>query len=94
MSDYRAESPVWVRGVLVTPEYLGLSAGLARALREWEQYFEDHFDDERGWDSQPASDWYRTQAEVLVRSLRAELDPRVELSVDLRPLESAAPEPI
>lgn len=87
MSDYRAESPVWVGRYLVAPEYLGISADLARRLREWQQLFEEHFDDARGWDSEAIRESYRDHADVLLRDLRAELDPRVELIADLWPLE-------
>lgn len=87
LSDYGAESPTWVGGVMVSPEHLSVSAPLATRLRRWQQHFVDHFDVDHGWDSDTAREWYRVEAEGLVEDLRAELDPDVRLTVDLWPLE-------
>ncbi len=88
MSDYWAESPLWGPGGVQHPEVLGLSAELCSRLLAWEDHFERHFDHELGWDSLESRKWYSDQVDELIRGLRRELGPDVELMVDLWPLDA------
>jgi hypothetical protein len=88
MSDYWAGSPLWGPGGVQYPEDLGLSADLGSRLLAWEDHFERHFDHERGWDSLESRKRYGDNVDDLVRDLRRELGPDVELVVDLWPLDA------
>jgi hypothetical protein len=86
MSDYMAESPLWVEGVMRPPEEFGLSPDLVAGLREWENHFLAHFDHESGWDSVATRDWYRVRTDGLLAALRDELDDTYEVKANLWPL--------
>jgi hypothetical protein len=88
MSDYAAQSPLWIGAVNVTPEHLGLSPDLARRVAEWEECFLTHFGyaDEQGWNSASAREWYADRADGLLRDLSDELGADVMATVHLWPL--------
>lgn len=88
MSDYGAESPLWVGG-MIYPARLGLSAELSARLLAWEEHFLAHSDDERGWSSADR-EWYAEQVAELAHSLRQELPRGAVVHVNLWPLKDHA----
>ena len=55
-------------------------------LAAWQEDFENGFDHDSGWRSQQARDLWAEQAKELAADVRAELGNRVELAVNLWPL--------
>ncbi len=85
MPDYCCGFPLWYRNWWT----LGLSTDLLNALADWQDDFDGNFDpiDLGGWRNPGTRHAWTDQAEVLTGRLRKELQPEVELIVDLWPLE-------
>jgi hypothetical protein len=83
MPDYSADLPLW-GGAL---SQLDLPARLLDELGDWQQEFDDNFDPHTGWSSEVIKSTWAQRAVTLEMDLRAEIDGRANLSVDLWPLE-------
>lgn len=80
MSDYSCGMPLWGDGGLIADPVaeLGISAELADDLAAWQEWWEQHFHDDRGWDSAAARTAYLREAPPLADRLQREL-PGVEV---------------
>ncbi len=63
-------------------EDLGLSAGLARDIAEWQEHFDLHAGTGDGWDSPEAETWNHRTGRLLLERLRVELGPDVRVRFD------------
>lgn len=88
MSDYDAESPLWIDNVMIDPRRLALSVELSTGLLAWQAHFVAHFHHEGGWDTTSDRSWYGERGDELVRSLREELPAGTTLEIDLWPLDA------
>jgi hypothetical protein len=83
MPEYLCELPLWH----VSWWELSLSNALLNDLADWQQAFDDGFDERRGWKSDLAAQSWADDADTLVARLRDELKGRLDLEVDLWPLD-------
>ena len=83
MPDYSADLPLWGSAL----SQLDLPARLLDELGDWQQEFDDNFDPHTGWSSEVTKSTWAQRAVTLEMDLRAEIDGRATLSVDLWPLE-------
>jgi hypothetical protein len=80
--DYSARWPVWDGFGMVEPVALGVSRRLMDALSDWQEFFEEHFHHERGWDDRASERQFSDRGHELVHRLRAEL-PDADVALDL-----------
>jgi hypothetical protein len=83
MPDYSADLPLWGSALI----QLDLPARLLDELGDWQQEFDDNFDPHTGWSSEVTKSAWAQRAVSLEMDLRAEIDGKATLSVDLWPLE-------
>jgi len=85
MADYGCELPLWGADWWE----LGLSGSLLDDLADWQQRFDEGFDPFGGWRKGFDPETWTADAGVLARRLRDELDPAIQLEVDLWPTDPA-----
>lgn len=85
MPDYACELPLWGEAWWE----LSLSAALLNDLADWQDVFDEGFHETRGWLSARTARFWAATAEELIARLRIELSGRIELEVDLWPLDPA-----
>jgi hypothetical protein len=80
MPEYGAGWPLWEAGGRTHPTSFVLTDELRADLLEWQDFFEEHFHYERGWDDARSRRWFDDQGHRLAHRLRAELpDTDIEL---------------
>jgi hypothetical protein len=84
--------PLWGNGFgNISWQFTKLSPELLDRLSSWQQIFEESFTREGGWASERGRDEWATRAHALAAELRAELDGRSDVDVDLWPLDEWHP---
>lgn len=86
MNDYSAQWPLWAEDGMIGPDDLGLSPPLAADLKAWQELFDADFHWETGWRTPAAQERHAREAAALVRRLRAEVGPDVEVELDTWPV--------
>lgn len=81
--DYTTDLPLW--GMEIEP--LGIPATLLDDLRSWQRAFDKNFDAHLGWVSPEAEQAWAVAAVDLEARLREALAERVEVQIDLWPLD-------
>lgn len=89
--DYMAAWPLWRDGTeMKHPASLGMSQPLTAALKEWQEFFDQHFHHEGGWDASDSATWFDDYGYRLMHWIQAEL-PEADVEYDrwaTKPLES------
>ena len=86
MSDYGAGSPIWASEGVVSSSMLRVSEDLGARLYAWQDYFDQHFHYESGWQSPGDADVYAREGEELRRLLAAEIGSSYHVELDLWPV--------
>jgi len=81
--DYTADLPLW--GMPIEP--LGIPTPLLEDLRSWQRAFDKDFDPHLGWISPEAEQTWAAAAVGLEARLLEAVDGRVEVQIDLWPLD-------
>jgi hypothetical protein len=70
--DYMALWPLWLDD-MQDPDSLGMSQPLVAALKDWQEFFDQHFHYDGGWDAPDSATWFDNFGYRLVHWIQAEL---------------------
>lgn len=85
MSDYAVGWPVWDRLGATDPGDFALSGGLTGRIHAWQEFFEQRFHYEKGWDTAEDAVAYAAEGRQLRSLLEREIGDRADVTLDLWP---------
>lgn len=83
MNEYGVDLPLWAADGLAGDDDFPISEKLRERLMAWASTFNEHFDDETGWDDEQTRRAHRTEGLALHRQLIEDLGPGYNVSFSL-----------